>query len=98
MFLSLVLLAERGLYPFCVVAPFANGSDKMLGARHCAHGRPRVRSALFMAALYAVRYNEAIKASTRCWSKEGSAGKLLCSMYSIIVRLNALVRKELNNG
>lgn len=93
-------VSRKEIASLCGVAPFANDSGKMRGARHCAYGRPRVRSALFMAALSAVRYNETIRARYEKLVKGGKRKKvaLVACMRSLIVRLNALVREELYNG
>ena len=76
------------------VAPVNRDSGTMKGKRSIWGGRARVRSALYMAALVATRFNPAIK--TLC-QRLVSCGKpekvaLIACMRKLLTMLNAIVR------
>lgn len=76
------------------VAPFNCDSGTMRGQRRIWGGRAAVRSALYMAALGAVRYNPVLRAHYEQLVQRGKAKKvaLVACMRKLIVWLNAMVR------
>ncbi len=86
--------SRREIASLAGVAPFAKDSGKMQGQRHVKGGRQHIRSALFMAALSAVRYNPQLKAF---YDKLIAVGKkpmiaLTACMRKLIIILNAILR------
>ncbi|MDD5198653.1 MAG: transposase [Terrimicrobiaceae bacterium] len=79
------------------LAPFNRDSGLFRGQRHIHGGRLPVRSALYMAALVASRYNPVIKAF---YDRLRSAGKppklaLTASMRKLLIHLNSLLKSPL---
>ena len=75
-------------------APFARDSGPMRGKRMVWGGRQQVRSALYMAALVATRFNPAIRAF---YQRLGATRKpkklaLTAAMRKLVVILNAILR------
>ncbi len=78
------------------LAPVNRDSGKWRGKRRTGGGRSRVRAALYMAALSAVRFNPIIKAY---YCRLVSSGKpkmvaLVASMRKILITLNAMIKTK----
>jgi transposase len=76
------------------LAPVARDSGARRGRRHIAGGRATVRSALYMAALSAARYNPALRAVRDRLRAAGKAAKvvLVAVARKLLVLLNAMFR------
>ena len=76
------------------VAPYNRDSGMISGKRYVTGGRPAVRTALFMAALVAVRFNPEIKALYERLLKKGKCKMvaLTACMHKLLLILNAMVR------
>ena len=75
-------------------APFARDSGLMRGKRTVWGGRQQVRTALYMAALVATRFNPTIRAFYQRLVKAGKPKKLALTvaMRKLVVILNAILR------
>ena len=75
-------------------APFARDSGLMRGRRTVWGGRQQVRTALYMAALVATRFNPNLKAFYQRLVKAGKPKKLAltAAMRKLVVILNAILR------
>lgn len=78
------------------VAPLNRDSGTLRGKRTIWGGRGRVRAALYMAAIVAIRYNEPLKT---VYLRLVEAGKpkmtaVVALMRKLLVTLNALLRKK----
>jgi transposase len=79
------------------LAPFNRDSGVFRGRRMIRGGRHKVRQALYMATLSAVRYNPVIKALfDRLAGQSGKPGKvaLVACMRKLLTILNAMVKKQ----
>jgi transposase len=79
------------------VAPFNRDSGVFRGRRMIRGGRHKVRQALYMATLSAVRYNPVIKALfDRLTKQAGKSGKvaLVACMRKFLIILNAMVKNN----
>ncbi len=78
------------------VAPLNRDSGTLRGKRTIYGGRRRVRAALYMATLSAIRHNPPLKAVYERLVAAGKAKKtaLVAVMRKLLVTLNALLRKE----
>lgn len=78
------------------VAPLNQDSGRRRGERATWGGRPMVRSALYMAALAAVRHNRRLRAFYERLLGRGKAKKvaLVACMRKLLVWLNAIVKTE----
>jgi len=87
-------LSGRRIAALVGVAPVAKDSGRKAGARRIAGGRAGVRSALYMAALAAARFNPAVRAVYRRLRAAGKAVKVaqVAAMRKLLVILNAMVR------
>jgi transposase len=76
------------------LAPVAHDSGTRRGKRHIAGGRASVRSALYLAALSAARYNPALRAVRDRLRAAGKAAKvvLVAIARKLLVVLNAMLR------
>jgi transposase len=76
------------------VAPFNRDSGKYRGKRTTKGGRTRVRSALYMAALVATRFNPVIREYYQHLLKLGKVKKvaLTACMRKLLTMLNAIIR------
>jgi transposase len=76
------------------VAPLNCDSGQRRGQRHIWGGRPRVRTALYMATLSAVRYNPVFKAFYERLLAHGKPKKvaLVACMHKLLLILNAIMR------
>jgi transposase len=80
------------------VAPYNHDSGKMKGQRSIFGGRPSVRSALYMAAVTAIRFNPVIRSFAQRLEKQGKAKKvqIVACMHKLLAFLNVMVRDRLN--
>jgi transposase len=76
------------------VAPLNCDSGRRRGQRHIWGGRPRVRTALYMATLSAVRYNPVFKAFYERLLAHGKPKKVaqVACMHKLLLILNAMMR------
>ena len=76
------------------VAPMNRDSGRFRGERHIGGGRASVRSALYMAALSAIRFNPAIASFYRRLRHAGKKFKVAITacMRKLLVHLNAMLR------
>ena len=87
-------LADAQAAALAGVAPFNRDSGQARGQRHIAGGRAAVRTALYMAALVASRYNPILKAHCERLLARGKAKKLALTvlMRKLIVLANRLLK------
>lgn len=87
-------LTRRKIAALAGLAPVARDSGTTRGKRHIAGGRPAVRSALFMAALSAARFNPPLQAFAARLKKTGLAKKavLIAVARKLLTILNAILR------
>ncbi|HEX4301850.1 MAG TPA: IS110 family transposase [Rhizomicrobium sp.] len=76
------------------LAPVANDSGKSSGRRSIRGGRARVRSALYMAALSAIRFHPEYSVKYKAMIKAGKPAKvaLVAIMRKLLILANALLR------
>jgi transposase len=76
------------------VAPMARDSGKWQGPRHIEAGRAKVRVALYMAALVAIRHNPVMRSFAASLRQNGKPFKVVLTavMRKLIVTLNAILR------
>jgi transposase len=89
-------LDRRQIASLAGLAPFTRQSGKWRGKSFIGGGRSRVRSALFMAALVAARYNPALK---QFRDRLVQAGKpkivaIVATMRKLLTILNAIIRDQ----
>ena len=89
-------LDRRKIAALVGFAPFNRDSGTMRGKRHISGGRASVRSALYMAALTAVRCNPPVKA---LYARLRAAGKpakvaLVAAAHKLLTILNAMLREK----
>jgi transposase len=79
------------------VAPFNRDSGRFKGKRAIRGGRPHVRSALYMAALTAIRFNPVIRQFARRLEEAGKPPKvvIVAAMRKLATILNAMIRDRL---
>ena len=89
-------LTKRQVASLCGLAPFNSDSGKMKGKRSIYGGRTPVRSALYMAALTAVRYASVLSVTYQKLIRKGKAKKLILTAIArkLIIKLNAMVRNN----
>jgi transposase len=89
-------LGRRKLAALAGLAPLANDSGTRRGHRHIQGGRAPVRSALYMAALSARRYNPQVRELADRMSRAGKPPKviLIACAHKLLNILNAVVRSE----
>jgi transposase len=89
-------LPRRKIAALVGVAPMSQESGKWKGKRSIRGGRAHVRSALYMAALVASRYNPVIRALYQRLLAAGKAKKLALTacMRKLLTILNAIVRDQ----
>ena len=87
-------LDRRRIAALAGLAPLNRDSGRMRGRRSVWGGRAAVRSALYMAALAAIRFNPAIKSFYRRLVENGKPPKtaITAAMRKLLVVLNAVVR------
>ena len=76
------------------LAPIANDSGKSHAPRHIAAGRSTIRTALYMAALVALRHNAVMRRFAASLRQNGKPFKVVITavMRKLIVTLNAILR------
>lgn len=76
------------------LAPFANDSGKSHAPRRIEAGRARVRTALYMAALVALRHNPVMRSFAASLRQNGKPFKVVITavMRKLVVTLNAILR------
>ena len=76
------------------LAPINRDSGKACAPRHVAAGRARVRAALYMAALVALRHNPVLRRFATALRQNGKPFKvaITATMRKLIVTLNAILR------
>jgi transposase len=89
-------LGRRQIAALVGLAPINRDSGKMRGRRHIAAGRSTVRSALYMAALTAMRCNPAIKTFGQRLKATGKQPKLVivAAARKLLTIANALIREN----
>jgi len=78
------------------LAPVARDSGQTHGKRSIRGGKPRVRRALYMPALAAIRFNPHLKAKYEAMIKAGKPAKvaLVAVMRKLLILANALIRDQ----
>lgn len=94
---ELGLLDRKEIAALVGVAPISHDSGKWQGKRFIQGGRPAVRTALYMAALSASRYNPAIRKFYQSLVARGKPKKvaLTACMRKLLVMLNAMIRDQM---
>ena len=89
-------LSRRRLAALVGLAPYPVDSGTHRGERHIAHGRPAVRSALYMATLAASRVNPIIRPYYQRLRAAGKRAKvaLVACMHKLLTILNAMVKHQ----
>ena len=89
-------LDRKAISALVGVAPMSHDSGKWQGKRFVQGGRPAVRSALYMAALSASRYNPVIRKFYQDLVARGKPKKvaLTACMRKLLVMLNAMIRDQ----
>lgn len=79
------------------VAPFNRDSGRFKGKRAIRGGRPHARSALYMAALTAMRCNPVIRPFAQRLKDQGKPNKvvIVAAMRKLLTLLNAMIRDRL---
>ncbi len=87
-------LTHRQVAKLVGVAPFARDSGKSQGKRRCMGGRADVRTALYLAALVASRFNPVIRAFYQRLVAAGKLKKvaLIACAHKLLTILNAMLR------
>ena len=77
------------------LAPWSHDSGQRRGHRAIRGGREKVRRALYMAALSAIRFNPELKAFYRHLRRKGKVGKvaLVAVMRKLLLQLHAIARR-----
>ena len=90
-------LTRRQIAALVGVAPLARDSGKLRGVRTCWGGRAKVRAALYMPTLAAVRYNPVLRAFYDRLLEAGKAKKVVLTacMRKLLTILNAMVKHHL---
>lgn len=93
---ELGLLNRKQISALVGVAPLNRDSGLFRGRRQVWGGRASLRSALYMAALVATRYNQAIRAFYLRLLAAGKAKKLALTacMRKLLTMLNAIARSQ----
>lgn len=78
------------------IVPFNNDSGKHQGSRSIRGGRARVRTALYMATLSAIRHNDVINAHYHKLKNQNKPSKvaLVACMRKLLVILNTMVKND----
>lgn len=89
-------LSKRQVASLCGLAPFNHDSGGFQGKRSIFGGRATVRSALYMAALSAIRFDAAFALIYQKLLKKGKPKKIALTaiMRKLIVKLNAMVKNN----
>jgi transposase len=89
-------LGRREIASLVGVAPFARDSGKLRGVRYIRGGRASVRSALYLAAMTAARFNPTLRALYQRLRQAGKPPKLafVAVARKLLVILNAIARER----
>jgi transposase len=89
-------LGHKQLAALVGVAPLNRDSGSLRGKRLIWGGRARVRSALYMSALSAVRYNSVLRAFWTRLREQGKPPKvaLVACMHKLLTILNAMLKHQ----
>lgn len=89
-------LNRREIAALAGIAPLANDSGKHRGKRFIWGGRADVRTVLYMAALSAMRCNQAIKAFAERLKKAGKPAKvvIVACMRKLLTIMNAMLKNN----
>ena len=89
-------LSHKQVAALVGVAPLNRDSGALRGKRLIWGGRARVRAALYMSTLSAVRYNPVLRAFWSRLRTQGKPGKvaLVACMHKLLTILNALVKHQ----
>ena len=92
-------LENRQITKLVGLAPMAHDSGKMRSGRHIRGGRKRVRNALFMASISAVRSNPKVSEFYKNLRNRGKSAHvaLVAVAHKLIIILNSKMRVSLNN-
>lgn len=90
-------LSDKKLTALAGLAPYNNDSGKHVGEKHCWGGRAKVRTALYLAAVTAIRtagtpLQEKYK-RLRARNKASKVALVACA-HSLLIHLNAMVRTQ----
>jgi transposase len=90
-------LNRRQIASMVGVAPLANDSGKMRGKRIIWGGRADVRAVLYMAALSAIRCNDAIKAFAQRLKQTGKPAKvvIVACMRKLLTIMNTMLKNNM---
>ena len=85
----------KGMTALAGLAPWSRDSGQHHGSRAIRGGRQKVRRALYMAALAAIRFNPELKAFYRRLRRRGKVGKvaLVAVMRKLLLLLHAIARR-----
>jgi transposase len=91
-------LDERQAASLAGLAPIARDSGKWKGKRFCQGGRAKLRQALYMPALVALRFNADMKAKYEALIERGKPAKVAITaiMRKLVILANALLRDNRN--
>ena len=89
--------SPKSIAALAVLAPFDNKSGKVSHRSHIQRGRSRVRSALYMAALTAIRTCDRFKAFYTALAARSGSKKLaiIAVARKLLVALNAIIRDKI---
>ena len=92
-------LENRQIAKLVGLAPMAHDSGKMRSGRHIRGGRTRVRNALFMASISAIRSNKKVSEFYKNLRNRGKSAHvaLIAVAHKLLIILNAKMRSFLNN-
>ena len=90
----------KGLTALAGLAPWSHDSGQRQGPRAIRGGREKVRRALYMAALSAIRFNHELKGFYRRLRRRGKLGKvaLVAVMRKLLLQLHAIARPRYTLG
>jgi len=85
----------KGVTALAGLAPWSHDSGQRHGHRAIRGGREKVRRALYMAALSAIRFNPELKEFYRRLRRKGKVGKvaLVAVMRKLLLQLHAIARR-----
>jgi len=91
---------KKEIGALCGVAPFNKDSGKTIGKRIIFGGRARVRSALYMAIISAIRRNSKIKSFYSRLRANGKKAKvaLIACAHKLVIILNSMLKNETTWG
>jgi transposase len=89
-------LSRAAIAALAGLAPFDDASGQRTGQAHIAGGRPPVRTALYLAALAAVRSDPAFKAQYKAMRADGKPPKvaLIAIARKLLVALNSMLKED----